>query len=543
MYCLWPVGFGLRVTQGAGEGEEFSFDAGEARLGRTADNDVVIRDGSASRSHARVYEEGGRFFVEDLKSANGTQVNGEAIGEPTEVHNGATITIGDVVLEFSCPEEDPNATMLKPPTSTIDESDEPEDPNATLLKPPSRPSAAIQKAAKKPPVARRPPPREEPEEEPEAEPEDDPEEPAEKVGNDTKDFAVPPPKSLSRRPAVSGPPARARPADEGEAAPVLSAAERARQRRELSKSAGGKFQLLWQDLSKPARIVLSLVGGVFALGFMGLLVYAVMPKRVQKHAEPVELRPGGDPLPDVFGYGDGVDFERPDMKSFTFTYESPTAIVGVLHYQAKEISKDEVSIELNGAQLGTVAPDMLDSERDLEQVLPSSALKVGEENEVVFDNVSNPPGEETWRIWNVWVEVIPIPKMSADEAALRAKEDIDRAAKYYELREVGASNLFNAWEKYRDAWLLLEATPDHPQQLTDTARARMKELRPELDRKCAQMLVEYKKAMNAKIPDIAKARSVLEDIPTYFPNNKHQCFNVGRALIRDLEDLAEQPPP
>ena len=51
-------------------------------MGRTADNDVVIKDPSSSRSHARVYEEDGRFFVEDLKSVNGTTLNERALKAP-----------------------------------------------------------------------------------------------------------------------------------------------------------------------------------------------------------------------------------------------------------------------------------------------------------------------------------------------------------------------------------------------------------------------------------------------------------------------------
>jgi hypothetical protein len=228
------------------------------------------------------------------------------------------------------------------------------------------------------------------------------------------------------------------------------------------------------------------------------------------------------------------------MKTFTFFAASPTRIVGVLHYQAKDISKDEVSVELNGVQLGMVPPDSLDSEqRELDLVLPASVVKPGEPNTLVFDNVLNPPGDEPWRIWNIWVEIIPIPEMSTDEATRQAKAQVDKAAIFYEQRNVGAENLFRAWKTYREAWLLLESTPDRPEELWQIARTRMREIRPELDAKCSAMLVGYKQAISQKNQDLEKARRILEGIPAHFPTREHACYNISRALLADLDELGE----
>lgn len=554
------MGFVLRVTEGAGEGEEFSFEGGDVRLGRTADNDVVIKDPSSSRSHCRIFEKGGARFVEDLKSANGTLVNDQPLNAPHPLSSGDRITIGDVVMRYETDEVDPNATLLKPPDSTVDESAE-EDPNATILRPndapqpPRRPSQA-RPAVSRPSraVKREPDPEPEPPAEEEDAPPDEEDEAANTgdvegeaddggdeaaAGNATRNFEVPPPKALASR--RSSAPARPPRAPRAESA-SLSAAERARQRRELSKSASGKATLLWQDLPKPARFAVAILGGLFTLGFMALVVSAVLPRRAAKREEPVELVPNADPIQDSFGEGDGVDFPRPDMKTFTFAAASPTRIVGVLHYQAKDISKDEVMIELNGAQLGTVAPDSLDAEqRELDVVLPASAVKPGEPNTLVFDNVQNPPGDDPWRIWNIWVEIIPVPEMSTDEATRQAKEEIDKASKFYEQRNVGAENLFRAWKTYREAWLLLESTPDRPEELWQIARTRMREIRPELDAKCASMLVGYKQAISQKNQDLEKARRVLEGIPAHFPTKEHYCYNIARSLLADLDDLGEMP--
>ncbi len=526
--------FTLRVTTGD-ESEEFSFEGGEAKLGRTADNDVVIKDPSSSRSHARVYEEDGRYFVEDLKSANGTKLNNKSLKAPMEVRTGDTITIGDVSLEFSSPEV--NDTLMAAPTSTVDDSasdDAGEDPNATMLKPPSRPAPAIRS---KPPARRAAtPPPEEPEEEPD-EAADEPE-PAED-DNSTRNFEVPPPKALQRRPP-SAPVRPARPArgggDEEENAVQLSAAERARQRRELKKSSAGRAQLLWSDLSLPAKIVVGVVGAAAVIGMLGLIIVSVIPKRVAKRVEPVELAANDEPVAESFGEGD-VDFLRPDMKSFTFAYPSPTTIVGVVHYQAKDCSKVEVSIELNGTSVGSIPPDTVDvDKRQLEVVLPATVLKPNEPNELVFDNVNNPPGDDTWAVWNLWVEVIPIPQMTAEDASRRAKEDLERASRMYDQRAIGAMNLFRSWKQYRDAWLLLEATPDRPAELLSIARTRMREIRPELDRKCSAMLVDYQKEMNQKFPNYTMARQVLQNIGAHF-EKEHPCLAMSRGLLRELDSL------
>ncbi len=474
-------------------------------MGRTADNDVVIKDPSSSRSHARVYEEDGLVFVEDLKSANGTTLNGRPLKAPVQLEAGDLIAIGSVVLEF---------VAAAGPSSTLAGEDDEEDPNATFLKapvkPPSKPAVA---AVAKPSAPRKP--------------------------TDPSRQAIAPRAAALKRPSKVIPVTTPEPVVVDDALLLPTAADRARERRELQRSNVGKLQVFWQEFPKPTRIALGIIGSLVLVGMLGALVSALVPRRHVKRNEPAELVPNADPIVESFGEGDGIDFPRPDMKSFTFTFAAPTAIVGVLHYQARDCGKDEVSIELNGTQLGSVPADTVDVEnRQLEVVLPAAQVKVNEPNEVVFDNVTNPPANDPWRLWNLWVEVIPVPQLSADEAGLRAKEDLERAAKLYELRGVGAMNLFRSWKQYRDAWLLLEATPGRPDELLQHARARMKEIRPELDKKCALMLVSYQREMNQKYPNTAAARRVLQDISSYF-EKEHPCFSTSRGLLANLEDLGE----
>ncbi len=48
-------------------------------LGRASDNDIVLRDSSVSRHHARIEIKGGAFHLIDLDSTNGITVNGDSV--------------------------------------------------------------------------------------------------------------------------------------------------------------------------------------------------------------------------------------------------------------------------------------------------------------------------------------------------------------------------------------------------------------------------------------------------------------------------------
>jgi hypothetical protein len=68
-------------------------------FGRDASNMVVLQSTFVSKRHATVGIEGGQFIVRDLKSANGTRVNGEpAILTP--LSPGDVIEVGDQTLTF-----------------------------------------------------------------------------------------------------------------------------------------------------------------------------------------------------------------------------------------------------------------------------------------------------------------------------------------------------------------------------------------------------------------------------------------------------------
>jgi hypothetical protein len=73
---------------------------GGVTLGRSADADIAFRDRYASGLHARVYPRGGRYFVEDMNSTNGTLLNGTPVIGEAEIADGSTIAIGDTSFRF-----------------------------------------------------------------------------------------------------------------------------------------------------------------------------------------------------------------------------------------------------------------------------------------------------------------------------------------------------------------------------------------------------------------------------------------------------------
>jgi pSer/pThr/pTyr-binding forkhead associated (FHA) protein len=71
------------------------------RLGRAADNDVIIDADTVSRHHAELRWQAGQWFVYDLGSTNGTTVAGAPVSaDPVLLPAGATLRLGDRALTF-----------------------------------------------------------------------------------------------------------------------------------------------------------------------------------------------------------------------------------------------------------------------------------------------------------------------------------------------------------------------------------------------------------------------------------------------------------
>ncbi|HEY3451798.1 MAG TPA: FHA domain-containing protein [Myxococcales bacterium] len=100
-----PVGRGpaldpafLYVDRGPGEGRNVPIPSGEMVIGRSSASGLKLSHPSVSREHAILERQGGRFFVHDAGSHNGTYVNGRQISGRVEVFGGDEIALGKAVL-------------------------------------------------------------------------------------------------------------------------------------------------------------------------------------------------------------------------------------------------------------------------------------------------------------------------------------------------------------------------------------------------------------------------------------------------------------
>lgn len=80
--------------------ESFDFKGENIYVGRSSDNDIQVKDRYVSRKHLKIISKGGRCFVRDLESKNGTFVDGHflASGRDVEVKERTPIVIGMSVL-------------------------------------------------------------------------------------------------------------------------------------------------------------------------------------------------------------------------------------------------------------------------------------------------------------------------------------------------------------------------------------------------------------------------------------------------------------
>lgn len=73
-------------------------------IGRSKDNDIVIKDHCISRNHAILQStETGDFYLIDLGSRNGTFVNGRRVAIPVTIYNTDRITFGKTEVQFYRP--------------------------------------------------------------------------------------------------------------------------------------------------------------------------------------------------------------------------------------------------------------------------------------------------------------------------------------------------------------------------------------------------------------------------------------------------------
>jgi two-component system, cell cycle response regulator len=93
----------MTVISGPNTGRAHLLVEGETLVGRGKEAHIALDDAGASRTHARiVLTDDGRYLLEDLKSRNGTFVNGARIEDVKELESGDRIHVGpNVTLSFA----------------------------------------------------------------------------------------------------------------------------------------------------------------------------------------------------------------------------------------------------------------------------------------------------------------------------------------------------------------------------------------------------------------------------------------------------------
>jgi len=113
--------YSVVYSEKSGPQKRLDFDKDEVTIGRVPGNDIVLERTNVSKRHSRVVRQDGRFFIVDLKSTNGTYLNGRRITTPSVIRPGDKIFVGDFVLLVE-PPGDGGAATIPPPEDGSDAS-------------------------------------------------------------------------------------------------------------------------------------------------------------------------------------------------------------------------------------------------------------------------------------------------------------------------------------------------------------------------------------------------------------------------------------
>ncbi len=90
----------LIVTEGSLAGTRVALTGKPILIGRANDSTLVLTDDYASTRHARISENNGTWYLEDLGSTNGTYVGQSKVTGPLPLEAGVVIRIGKTAMEL-----------------------------------------------------------------------------------------------------------------------------------------------------------------------------------------------------------------------------------------------------------------------------------------------------------------------------------------------------------------------------------------------------------------------------------------------------------
>ncbi|MBS0262333.1 MAG: SpoIIE family protein phosphatase [Planctomycetes bacterium] len=124
----------LKVIKGSCPGQLVELQGERIVMGRHPSCQFVLDNAAVSRNHAQILESHGTYYLEDLRSRNGTMLNGVRIHGRTELADSDEIRVCEVVLRFYLGVPPDSAVARKPkpldlggtvttPAPTISETD------------------------------------------------------------------------------------------------------------------------------------------------------------------------------------------------------------------------------------------------------------------------------------------------------------------------------------------------------------------------------------------------------------------------------------
>lgn len=119
------MSFAIVINEKGGQPRRQEFLKGEITIGRVQGNDIVLPKQNVSKRHSRIVLKNGKFVISDLKSTNGTYVNGRKITTPMVIKETDKIYIGDFVLSTELIDgvsegaSNPNIAPPPPPANSL----------------------------------------------------------------------------------------------------------------------------------------------------------------------------------------------------------------------------------------------------------------------------------------------------------------------------------------------------------------------------------------------------------------------------------------
>src|SRR5512134_1423261 len=107
----------IAIQTAGGTRERYPLAKERVTIGRSRDSDIFLPDQWLSRHHATIEQRGDAFWVSDLRSKNGTLLNGEPVQEARRLRPGDVITLGEHTLTFCAepaPEEEEEEEEREP---------------------------------------------------------------------------------------------------------------------------------------------------------------------------------------------------------------------------------------------------------------------------------------------------------------------------------------------------------------------------------------------------------------------------------------------